>query len=227
MGRVEKFLSIFSCSKTDELKNPGEYGIEIQPEIIALIEKFDPKIKIKIKDTPKIHAQAPLCDPSCIELSTGLLENKRFTTEDIMVLVAHELGHIIPKSYFECLITIIVLGTAILLPTIIMLALWLKFSLCLILGITSLLSCFSRSWFIALSHDNENSADSFAITEASIPVESFAQCFAKVEIVQRQEIALETRVEFLRRSLIKLILNTHPSIEQRILRVRTLYGTIK
>jgi hypothetical protein len=232
MGFAQKRNSI------NELKDPNECGIEIPPEVTALIEKFDPEIKIKIKIIPAIYAQALDVTPPVIALSKRFFEKRidnieNFTTEDIKVLVAHELGHIIhPKSsslknHFEYLVKAIGLGLIVLFAIIYLLEWWLEFLPCFILTTTFLLLWFGRSWFIALSHDNENRADSFAIVEAPISLESFAQCFSKVDFVKRQELALGTRLEFVKVSLTKLILNTHPSVEQRIWRVYTLYGMTK
>ncbi len=213
-------FSLFFHVNTSKAKDPSEYGIEIPPEIQALVEKFDLKIRIKIVDIPKIHAQAPISNQPYIELSTRLFERRtnsieQFTMDDIMVLVAHELGHIIPKSHFDFSVKLILTGASILIV-------WfcITFSLYPLLAITLLLL-----WLGSLSRDEEYRADSFAIVEAGISVESFVQCFSKAETVQRQETALETKWAFIMKSLLKLILNTHPSIDQRILRVRTLYGT--
>ena len=112
------FSSLFD-KKTSKAKDPSEYGIEIPLEIKALIEKFDPKIRIKIKDTPKIYAQAPVLNPTCIILSKPLFERKtnnveEFTIEDITVIVAHELGHIIPKSHFTFSFLLIAIGATVL-----------------------------------------------------------------------------------------------------------------
>jgi Zn-dependent protease with chaperone function len=216
MGFVERLLSLLFCSKTNELKDPCKYGIEIHPDIIALIEKFNPNIKIKIKDTPKIFAQAPLLNSTCIILSKRLFEE--FIIEDIKVIVAHELGHIIPKSPFKilfCFITLTGIAT--------FLILWFtRHFLYSLLIVVFLLLCISY-----LSCEDEKRADSFVIVKAEIPVESFAQCFSRIRSAQQNESLLETRWEFLKNSIEKLLFNFHPSIEQRISRVRTLYGTKK
>ena len=48
---------------------------------------------------------------------------------------------------------------------------------------------------------------------------------AKEKKKSRQEKAKETRFESLAKSLMKIFFSSHPNVEQRIARVRTLYGT--
>jgi Zn-dependent protease with chaperone function len=208
--------SLFQTEEKD-IKDPSEFGIEIPIEVKKLVERFDPKIRIKIIDIPNIHAQAPISRTPYIELSTRLFEKRtnsieQFTKEDIRVLVAHELGHLIPKSHFDFSVKFILTVVAILI-------MWscLTLSPYPLLGIVLLML-----WLSYLSRREEYRADRFAIIEAGISVESFVQCFSKAEIIQKQEFALESGVTHLLKMLLRLILKTHPRIDQRILKVRSL-----
>jgi Zn-dependent protease with chaperone function len=216
MGLVAKFLSSFFSSKTDELKDPSD----IAPEILELIEKHSSKIKIKVQDTQKIYAYTNLRS-SIIVLSRGIFD--KFKDPEIKVFVAHELGHIQYKDKFQKfkLIFFCIIGFSIglfLIGCMKMTLVNMPWSL----GV--LLLCVSCITYKFLSHSDEYRADNFAITEASISAESFAQCFSKVDIILEEEYAAES---LLISSAQRLGRNfTHPPIKMRISRVRTLYKVI-
>jgi Zn-dependent protease with chaperone function len=226
MGLVARFFSLFSCSKIDDLKDPSEYGAEKRlTEATALIEKFNPVIKIKIKDTPKIEAQSLLSVLYYIILSTGLIESKIFTNEDIKVLVAHELGHIIPKSYFSVLSRLAKMCMAVLL--IIVFILFVGWGLAheqhlAIYASYLLLIVFATVVFHGVMARNEEyKADRFAIIKAAISTEAFAQCFIKVKSLQSQKFESETFCVFIDRFL-EGLLYEHPRVERRISKIRAL-----
>lgn len=210
-------LFSFFDTKTKATQEPSELGIEIPVKVKELVERFDPMIRIEIINISTIHAQAPISKHPYIELSKRLFETRtnsleQFTDEDIKVLVAHELGHIIPKSYFNFLFFFI-------LSLVAALILW----SCFILSLYPLPGIVLLILFLGyISRKEEYKADKFAITEAGISVEAFVQCFSKADAIRKQEIALETGLKHLMKSVFRLMIKTHPSIAQRISRVRAL-----
>lgn len=225
MKCLKKLLSFLCRSRTDNLSDPGEFGIEIEGEIKKMVKGFAPELEIKIKDTLEINAEVRM-SCKCVILTKGLYENKVFTTEDRKVLVAHELGHINFKNQLE-ISRNSTIWELVLLAAIISFVCHSGIFPATISWFLSILAIFlGRMLLISLFHDDENRADSFAIVEASIPVKSFVQCLSRADYAQMKELARETRRTFLVKSLCKLLLPipTHPPIEQRIKRVRALYG---
>jgi len=201
--------------KKEELKNPSEYGIVIDPKITALINKFDRSVKIRIKDTPKIFAQASCANPAYITLSVGLFS--LFTTEEIITFVAHELGHIIPKSDFNKITYLFLIG-------FVLSVFGCLISICF--HYINYLSCFAfliGLLFIVLgvaSHREEYRADYFAVTEAKISPEAFRQAFLKGSLIREREDGEKDLFSLIVDGLINRL--THPTIKKRIARVQTL-----
>jgi Zn-dependent protease with chaperone function len=74
------------------------------------------------------------------------------------------------------------------------------------------------------SRDEEERADSFAIVEAKISIETFARSLTKLWKSNKLQTLPETRCGYLFRIIVyKLIFNTHPSVEYRVLRLHVLY----
>ncbi len=203
----------------NKLKDPIEYGIVIPKEVNNLINKFDSTIKIKIEDTSKLLAQAPIHNSKIIVLSRGFFnehKNIKFITNDILVIVAHELGHIVLKSHFVKLFWISFICIAI-------------SSICIIISLLCLsmkdffYNSFSLMLFLLylgyISRNEEIRADKFAILKANVSIEEFTQCFSKIETVLEKE---DNRKNIFISSINKTFFNFHPEIKQRILTVQSL-----
>jgi Zn-dependent protease with chaperone function len=226
-------------SRIAKAKYPGERpDITIPPEVAALIGRFDPNIKIKIANDPNLRPRAAVfhSKPAYIILSKRFLgqdtnEAIQFSTNEVLAIVAHELGHIVPEDHttwlMEMLLGGLLGGFALICGTATLWLLW-SGSLYSLLACASLivwiLACaFLIVWFGHVSCAGEYDADAFAITAAKIPIADLEHSLNKLDLYfAEKRRARTTRLRFLADSLCHSY--THPSVEQRILRIRTLYG---
>jgi hypothetical protein len=218
---------LFYHARVSGAKDPSEFPeIKIPINVQELIKRFDQKIKLKVKDVPLDGTSLASFGkyPPFIILSKRLFDRKsnkaeQFNDNDIMACVAHELGHFFSKRHIKWLTQLVISAT---MPLILGLcnALFYKKSACSVVAIILI------TLFLALSsasREEEERADSFAITEAKIPVEIYTRSLIKVWKSIKQQIPPETRWRYLSRIIVKLFFNTHPSVECRVLRLHTLY----
>lgn len=203
-------------------KSPEECpNITIPPEVTELISRFDPNIRIKISNDQRVFAQAASFNkrPAYIIFSRQILERGTpesawIDTDDIVAITAHELGHIIPKSYAMWSLGVIMSGMF----CVVVLSLATR-SVYPIVLVPVLLF-----WSGAISQKEELLADRFAIIEAKIPTAKFTGSLVKLyDYVSKQHLERVTAWGFLFDSLLALLFNSHPDIEKRVTRLRALY----
>lgn len=183
--------------------------------IRSLVDRFDSSISIQITNRHITETRAINSGffRRSIVLSRRLFERSvnsvsQFNDQDIMAIVGHELGHIIPTNFFIWLVYLI--------STMIMAAIvgflyfaFFKplFSFVFLIFGGVLVACLAY-----LNHQEEYQADRFAVKEADIPIKEFIQCLEKLHLVFMQEVPLKQR-----RSLVRKVFR--PTIEQRIFHI--------
>jgi Zn-dependent protease with chaperone function len=124
-----------------------------------------------------------------------------FNIEDLDAIVAHELGHIIPKNNLTLIMWLLI---SVFLSTFAFALYSLLYSICI-----SFLFIILLAWFSHLSRNEEYRADTFAVTTASISVEQLVDCLKKLDLVFKREIPVKQRQSIYRKLF-------RPTLEQRI-----------
>lgn len=221
-SRAIGYFSLYR-SRVKDAKDPSQYpNVVIPAEVRALIDRFDPNIKVMVSTEPRLIARAISYNsyPAYIVFSKQLLEHSPdapsyFDKDDLVAITAHELGHIIPKSHMTWSVSLIASGivpavlAAVMMPT---LSSFMFLALLL-------------AWFGSISREEEYLADSFAVGEAGISVAQFSKTLAKFEhyISFKRPYVIKQR-EYIVGTFLWLFFKSHPSTEKRISRLRILYG---
>lgn len=203
---------MYYVARTNLFNNPGNFHPEDVPtSTLSLIDKFDSGIRVQIVDGPITETRAVTFNlfPSYIVLSQRLFKKMdydfvEFNIKDLDAIVAHELGHIIPKNNFMLIMWLLI---SVFLATFAFALYSLLYSLCL-----SFLSIILLAWFSHLSRNEEYQADAFAVTTASISVEQLIDCLKKLDLVFKREIPIKQRQSIYRKLF-------RPTLEQRMSRL--------
>jgi len=181
----------------------------IPSEISTLISRLRMSVSMRVANVPDAIPSAVVFfqRPSYIIISKLFLDNSQFELRHLLALIAHEAGHI--KKSNKSTWGIILSASGWLAALIVALVSLSTFNWTYFLY-SLLAATFFTILFIISSWVDEYSADSFAIKDASIPVEDLAEVL----------IALKYRYK---RTFYKKI--THPPVSYRVRRIRQLYGT--
>lgn len=194
----------------------------LSTSVRTLVNRFDPSIGFVVSADALTLAEAVSFGsrPAYIVFSKKLLEqssgeNSYFDENDLSALAAHELGHIIPKGRLEIYIMI----AASVFLFVISMTIWLRMPALLLL-LLPLLMCLG-----IISRKEEYRADSFAVNEAGISIHQFTRSLVKGnEFLIAQRISYENPWKKLTNRLIKPFFISHPSVEQRVSRLQSLYA---
>jgi hypothetical protein len=208
LGWILLYL-VYYFDQINKLNKSRETNLEnFQPALRTMIDNFDPGIRLLIVNGSLTETRAVTFSffPSYIVLSQRLFKKGEsdfieFNTDDLQAIVAHELGHIIPKSK---LTLIMWLCSSVFIAAFVFMFYSLLLSLCMAPTFLILVI-----WLSFSSRHEEYKADEYAITNAAISVGQLADCLKKLDLVFNRETSLRQRQSIFRRLF-------RPTLEQRI-----------
>lgn len=222
--RENYFSRVVSSKEISQLPD-----LIIPPEIILLIARFDPSIKVRIADDADAIPQAANFrqNPAYVIISRYALEQTiddatQLKTKHLLAVVAHELGHIVLASKSTWLLEMCTSGFVgallFLLLTLVNLN-WTSsiYSLLALVIIARTINTVSRF--------DEYRADAFAITDALIPTTDLAEALLAMKLhIAKRTRSSTGQAKFMNKVLISIVGNSHPSLENRIHRMQILLG---